>query len=108
MQAPNDLLENRIQVLSTSLAVALPFISTGRVKVLAVTSKQRSPAAPDVPTAAQAGYPVLLLKTAGPTLPAAMLRHTVDRSGREYVERMRSMDEEKDVALVENRVVAYL
>ena len=57
---------------------------------------------------AQAGYPVLLLKTAGPTLPASMLRHTVDRAGREYVERMRSMDEEKDVALVENRVVAYL
>jgi tripartite-type tricarboxylate transporter receptor subunit TctC len=65
MQAPNDLLENRIQVLSTSLAVALPFIPTGRVKVLAVTSKQRAASAPDVPTAAEAGYPKLTMETAG-------------------------------------------
>jgi tripartite-type tricarboxylate transporter receptor subunit TctC len=65
MQAPNDLLENRIQVLSTSLAVALPFILTGKVKVLAVTSKQRAASAPDVPTAAEAGYPALTMETAG-------------------------------------------
>lgn len=58
--------------------------------------------------AEQAGYPVLLLKTTGGTLPAAMLRQTVDRAGREYVERVRSLDAEKDGALVENRVVAYL
>jgi len=57
---------------------------------------------------AQAGYPVLLLKTAGGPLPAAALRQAVDRAGREYVERVRSVDSEKDGALVENRVIAYL
>ena len=57
---------------------------------------------------AQAGYPVLLLKTAGGPLPAAALRQAVDRAGREYVERVRSVDSEKDGALVENRVMAYL
>jgi len=56
----------------------------------------------------QAGYPVLLLKTAGGEVPSAMLRQTVDRAGREYVERTRSLDEEKDGALIENRVMAYL
>jgi tripartite-type tricarboxylate transporter receptor subunit TctC len=65
MQAPNDLAENRIQVLSTSLAVAQPMKQAGRIKVLIVTSKQRAQGQPDVPTAAEAGYPALTMETAG-------------------------------------------
>jgi tripartite-type tricarboxylate transporter receptor subunit TctC len=51
LQAPNDLAEGRIQVLMTSLAVVLPFTQTGRVRVLAVNSRTRAPAMPQVPTA---------------------------------------------------------
>jgi len=65
MQAPNDLVENRIQVLSTSLAVAQPMMQAGRIKVLLVTSKQRAFSAPEIPTAAEAGYPSLTMETAG-------------------------------------------
>jgi tripartite-type tricarboxylate transporter receptor subunit TctC len=65
MQAPNDLAENRIQVMSTSLAVAQPMMRAGRIKVLLVTSKQRALGAPDIPTAAEAGYPALTMETAG-------------------------------------------
>ena len=65
MQAPNDLAENRIQVLSTSLAVTQPLKQAGRIKVLIVTSKQRAQGQPDVPTAAEAGYPALTMETAG-------------------------------------------
>ena len=65
MQAPNDLAENRIQVLSSSLAVAQPMMQTGRIKVLVVTSKQRALGAPDIPTAAETGYPALTMETAG-------------------------------------------
>jgi tripartite-type tricarboxylate transporter receptor subunit TctC len=65
MQAPNDLAENRIQVLSTSLAVAQPLKQAGRIKVLVVTSRQRAEGQPDVPTAAEAGYPALTMETAG-------------------------------------------
>jgi tripartite-type tricarboxylate transporter receptor subunit TctC len=65
MQAPNDLAENRIQVLSTSLAVAQPLMQAGRIKVLLVTSKQRALGAPSIPTAAEAGYPALTMETAG-------------------------------------------
>ena len=43
MQAPNDLAESRIQVLSTSLAVVQPLSRAARIKVLAVTSRQRAP-----------------------------------------------------------------
>ena len=43
MQAPNDLIEGRIQVLSTSIAVVRALSQAGRVKVMAVASRQRSP-----------------------------------------------------------------
>jgi tripartite-type tricarboxylate transporter receptor subunit TctC len=65
MQAPNDLAENRIQVLSSSLAAAQPMMQSGRIKVLLVTSKQRALSTPDIPTAAEAGHPELTMETAG-------------------------------------------
>src|SRR5215831_11186790 len=46
LQAPNDLAEGRIQVLMTSFAVVQPQMQTGKVKVLAVTSRRRAPTAP--------------------------------------------------------------
>ncbi len=63
MQAPNDLAEGRIQLLMTSLVVVQPQMQTGKVKVLAVTSRARAPSAPDVPTAVEAGYPALQLES---------------------------------------------
>jgi tripartite-type tricarboxylate transporter receptor subunit TctC len=65
MQAPNDLVESRIQVLSTSYAVVQPLARAGRIKVLAVTSRQRAPSAPDIPTAIEAGYPDLTFESIG-------------------------------------------
>jgi tripartite-type tricarboxylate transporter receptor subunit TctC len=61
MQAPSDLAENRLQILMTSLAVVQPLRQAGRIKVLAVTSRARAPAAADVPTVREAGYPALEL-----------------------------------------------
>jgi len=65
MQAPNDLAEARIQILATSFAVVQPLMKAGRIKVLAVTSKQRAPTAPDIPTANEAGYPALTFDSVG-------------------------------------------
>jgi tripartite-type tricarboxylate transporter receptor subunit TctC len=65
IQAPSDLAENRIQVLSTSLAVVQPLRKAGRIKVLTVTSRERAPSVPDVPTAAEAGYPALTFESIG-------------------------------------------
>ena len=65
MQAPNDLLAGRIQVLSTSLAVPQPLANAGRLKILVVTSKQRAPSQPNVPTAIEAGYPDLTFESIG-------------------------------------------
>jgi tripartite-type tricarboxylate transporter receptor subunit TctC len=63
LQAPNDLAEGRIQVLMTSFAVVQPQMQTGRVKVLAVTSRKRAPSAPEVPTVTEAGYPALEMES---------------------------------------------
>jgi tripartite-type tricarboxylate transporter receptor subunit TctC len=65
MQGPNDLSENRIQLLSSSLAIVTPLMHAGRIKVLAVTGRQRAPNAPDVPTVREAGYPELEMDSPG-------------------------------------------
>jgi tripartite-type tricarboxylate transporter receptor subunit TctC len=65
MQAPNDLAEQRIQVLSTSLAVVQPLMHAGKIKVLAVTSAQRASTEPDIPTAKEAGFPALTFESIG-------------------------------------------
>jgi tripartite-type tricarboxylate transporter receptor subunit TctC len=65
MLAPNDLSESRIQVLSSSLAAVQPTLQGGRIKALLVTSRKRAQCAPDIPTAAEAGYPQLTMETAG-------------------------------------------
>jgi tripartite-type tricarboxylate transporter receptor subunit TctC len=65
MQAPNDLVGGRIQVLATSYAVVQPLANAGRIKVLAVSSRQRAPGASDVPTAVEAGYPDLTFESIG-------------------------------------------
>ena len=54
-----DLGEGRIDITAASLTALVPQQQAGKVRVLAVMNKARSPAAPDVPTAAEAGYPQL-------------------------------------------------
>ncbi len=54
------------------------------------------------------GYPVLLIKTSGNHLDVGSLRKIVDSKGHEYVDRVRTLDSEKDGALMENKLIAYL
>ncbi|WP_028604329.1 Bug family tripartite tricarboxylate transporter substrate binding protein [Ottowia thiooxydans] len=55
--AINDLMGGQIQVMFAILGAALPFIQSGKVRVLATTGQQRSAALPDVPTVAESGVP---------------------------------------------------
>jgi len=54
------------------------------------------------------GYSVLLIKTRGDTLPADQIRRIVRQNGNQYVDRLTTIGNEIDNALVENRLVAYL
>jgi tripartite-type tricarboxylate transporter receptor subunit TctC len=55
--ALNDLIAGRIQLMVENLPTALPFIQSGEVRALGVTSAVRSDSLPDVPTIAEAGVP---------------------------------------------------
>lgn len=57
MPALTDLVAGNITVLFNNLITTVPFVKAGRVRALAVTSKERSSAVPDVPTVAEAGVP---------------------------------------------------
>jgi tripartite-type tricarboxylate transporter receptor subunit TctC len=52
-----DLLAGNIQAMFLSYGTGQAHFKSGRVRVLAVTSAQRSPAMPDIPTIAEAGVP---------------------------------------------------
>jgi tripartite-type tricarboxylate transporter receptor subunit TctC len=60
--ALQDLSESRVQVLATGVSILLPQVESGKVRLLMVTSRSRSPLAEDVPTAAEAGHPELLFE----------------------------------------------
>ena len=57
--ALSDLGEGRIEVASAALNQLLPQSQAGRATLLAVLNQARSPLAPNVPTATEAGYPGL-------------------------------------------------
>jgi tripartite-type tricarboxylate transporter receptor subunit TctC len=48
-----------MDVIAVTLPPALPFIREGRLRALAVTSAQRSPNAPEIPTMRESGLPEL-------------------------------------------------
>jgi tripartite-type tricarboxylate transporter receptor subunit TctC len=55
--AITDLIGGQIQVMFTTVASAASLIAGGQLRALAVTSAERSPAFPDLPTVAEAGIP---------------------------------------------------
>jgi tripartite-type tricarboxylate transporter receptor subunit TctC len=54
-----DLSAGRLDVIVSSLATMLPLAREGQIRLLAVTNPKRSPLAPEVPTAVEAGFPAL-------------------------------------------------
>lgn len=55
--AVNDLVAGRMQFMFADIPVLMPHVLSGKLRALAVGSKQRAPAMPDVPTTAELGLP---------------------------------------------------
>jgi tripartite-type tricarboxylate transporter receptor subunit TctC len=55
--AITDLISGQIQVMFTTVASAASLIAAGQLRALAVTTVERSPAFPELPTVAEAGVP---------------------------------------------------
>ena len=55
--ALTDLIAGHVQLMFDNLPTSLPYIQSGKLRALAVTSKARSPVLPSVPTMIEAGVP---------------------------------------------------
>ena len=52
-----DVMAGHVQVMFNGIPSSMPHLRTGRINGLAVTTPRRSPAAPQLPTIAEAGFP---------------------------------------------------
>lgn len=58
-----DLIGGRINFYFDSISTSLPMYRGDKIRIFAVTSEQRSPAAPEIPTFKELGYPKLVVDT---------------------------------------------
>jgi tripartite-type tricarboxylate transporter receptor subunit TctC len=78
--ALSDVAGGSIDMLPGNLAAMLPFIKSGKVKALGVTSAERSPAASDIPTISESGLPGFVnLGWFGLLAPAGTSKEILDR-----------------------------
>ena len=61
--AAQDLVGGRVQAMIAALQTMAPFVTSNRLKMIAVLSDERSPAFPDVPTMKELGHPNLVVDT---------------------------------------------
>jgi tripartite-type tricarboxylate transporter receptor subunit TctC len=59
IQAGVDLGEDRIQLVSASLSMPMPFVQAGKARIAAIASPARTPLLPDAPSAPEAGFATL-------------------------------------------------
>ncbi|MGE0798152.1 MAG: Bug family tripartite tricarboxylate transporter substrate binding protein [Lautropia sp.] len=78
--AYTDLLGGQIDILVDSLPSTVPFVQSGQARVLGISTAQRDPALPDVPTLIESGYPeVEVLGWLGLVGPAGLPRALRDQ-----------------------------
>jgi tripartite-type tricarboxylate transporter receptor subunit TctC len=78
--ALTDLLGGQVELFFGNMLSVIPQVRGGRLRALAITSPQRSPAAPDIPTVAESGYPGFEASTwFGLLAPAATPREITTR-----------------------------
>jgi tripartite-type tricarboxylate transporter receptor subunit TctC len=58
--SPTDLGENRIQLCMQSYAAMRSYAQTGKIKIIAIAARERTPIAPEIPSVVESGYPALL------------------------------------------------
>jgi tripartite-type tricarboxylate transporter receptor subunit TctC len=89
--AITDLLGGQIQVMFTTVASAASLIAGGQLRALAVTSAQRSPAFPELPTVAESGVPGYAAESwYGLYAPARTSAEIIDRLNKSAAKAVRS------------------
>lgn len=82
--AESDLAGGQIQMMIGNLTSMQPQVKAGRLRALAITGPKRSAVLPDVPTIAEAGFPIVEMETwSGVIGPAGLPASVVDKLNRE-------------------------
>jgi tripartite-type tricarboxylate transporter receptor subunit TctC len=88
-----DLMGGHIQVMFDTLSAMLPQIRAGKIRALGLSSDTRWPAAPEIPTIAEAGMPGFVSGSwAGLLAPGGTPRPLVDRLSAEVAKVVRTPD----------------
>lgn len=75
-----DVIAGHVSAMFSNLSDALPHQAGGKIRLIAVSSEQRAPAIPDVPTVAESGFPQFKTLTwNGLMAPAGAPRDVIDR-----------------------------
>ena len=87
--ALTDVMGGQAALMFDTMLSAMPFVKTGKLKALAVTSAQRSPAAPELPTIAESGLPGYeVVAWNGLLAPAGTPKAVIDRLSEELAKAM--------------------
>src|SRR5688572_7184861 len=90
-QAITDTIGGQIQVVCDNAASILPHVLGGRLRPIGVTGLKRIPAAPDIPTVAEAGFPGYeMAPSSGYMFPARVPREIVLRMNAELNKALKS------------------
>jgi tripartite-type tricarboxylate transporter receptor subunit TctC len=98
--ATADLIGGQVQIAFLGIPTVLPHVKSGKLRVLAVTGKRRSPELPDVSTVDEAGVPGYEVNPwYGLLAPAGTLRETVARLGAEVSRILRAAEMKEKLAM---------
>ena len=87
------LMAGEVQAMFTGMPVLLPFVKSGKIKGLAVSSEKRSPLVPGMPTMIESGVPGYTMGLSiGVLAPAKTPAAVINRLNREVVEIVRAAD----------------
>ena len=91
--ALTDVIAGQAQLMFATSASVIPYIKSGRLRALAVTTAQRSASVPDLPTVSEAGVPGFEATTwHGVVVPAATPAPLVERLNADIVRVLRMRD----------------
>src|SRR5690349_19256128 len=103
--AITDVLSGQITVMFATTPPAVQYMKTGRLRPLGVTSKQRLPVLPTVPTIAESGYPGFELSNWYSLLaPAQTPRPIIDKLNAEIIAILRQPDVKERIAALGNEI----
>jgi tripartite-type tricarboxylate transporter receptor subunit TctC len=91
--AMTDLVGGQVLMMVETVPAALPFIKSGKLRALAVATKQRIPMLPDIPSAAEVGLPDFEVSSMfGVLAPAKTPKPIIDRLNGELAKILQTPD----------------